>query len=45
MKLAATYRGAMKESRCLKPSIPLVGESGIPIEDELVYEWSYANET
>lgn len=45
MKLVGVYRGAIAESRRLKPSIPLLGENGIRIEDELLYEWSAPNTT
>lgn len=37
-RLAAIYPGAIEEARRLKPSIPLEGEGGIPITDELEYE-------
>jgi ribosomal protein S18 acetylase RimI-like enzyme len=36
--LAALHRGALAESRRLKPSIPDVGAFGIPIRDELELE-------
>ena len=36
--LAALHRNAIAESRKLKPSIPLVGEEGIPIRDEIELE-------
>jgi GNAT superfamily N-acetyltransferase len=36
--LAALHRGALAESRRLKPSIPQVGAFGIPIRDELELE-------
>ena len=42
MRLAAVHSGAMSESRRLKPSIPLVGYGGVPIEDEWEYEWEDA---
>ena len=38
MELVAVYRGAVGESRKLKPSIPLAGVGGRSIEDELEYE-------
>jgi hypothetical protein len=38
LRLAALYPGAVEESRRLKPSIPLIGENGIPIRDELELE-------
>ena len=36
---AAVHRGAVASSRALKPSIPLVGRDGVPITDELEYEY------
>jgi ribosomal protein S18 acetylase RimI-like enzyme len=36
--LAALHRGALEESRRLKPSIPLTGLDGIPLRDELELE-------
>jgi RimJ/RimL family protein N-acetyltransferase len=39
MKLTAVHRNAVAESRRLKPSIPLLGYDGIPIKDEIQYEW------
>jgi len=36
--LAALHRGAIAESRRLKPSIPHTGEDGIPIRDEIEME-------
>lgn len=38
LRLVATHGGAVDEARRLKPSIPLVGEHGIEIHDELEYE-------
>ena len=38
MRLVAVPRGAADEARRLKPSIPLTGEHGIPIHDELEFE-------
>ena len=38
MVLAALHRGALDESRRLKPSIPLVGMDGIPLRDEIEFE-------
>jgi GNAT superfamily N-acetyltransferase len=38
MRLVAVHPGAVDESRRLKPSIPLIGEHGIPIHDELELE-------
>lgn len=37
-QLAALHKDALLESRRLKPQIPLVGEDGIPIRDELEFE-------
>ena len=36
--LAALRRGAVEASRRIKPEIPLVGEDGIPIRDEIELE-------
>jgi GNAT superfamily N-acetyltransferase len=38
MRLVAVHRGGADEARRLKPSIPLIGEHGIPIHDELEFE-------
>jgi ribosomal protein S18 acetylase RimI-like enzyme len=35
-RLAALHAGALERSRELKPGIPLVGEHGIPLRDELL---------
>ncbi|MDZ4064196.1 MAG: GNAT family N-acetyltransferase, partial [Coriobacteriia bacterium] len=35
---SAVYPGAVREARILKPEIPLVGEQGTPIEDEIEFE-------
>jgi DNA-3-methyladenine glycosylase I len=37
-ELAAVHRGAVAQARRLKPEIPAVGESGIPIRDEIELE-------
>ena len=37
-KLAAIHRGAVNESRKIKPSIPLIGENNIPLRDEIELE-------
>lgn len=37
-ELVALYRGAVNESRKLKPSIPLTGFDGIPLRDEIELE-------
>jgi len=39
-EIAAIYRGAVNESRKLKPSIPLVGFNNIPLRDEIELEVS-----
>jgi DNA-3-methyladenine glycosylase I len=46
-ELVAIRRRAVEESRKLKPSIPLIGEFGIPIRDEIELEMplSYADYT
>jgi ribosomal protein S18 acetylase RimI-like enzyme len=38
MRLVAVHRDAIDEARGIKPSIPLIGEHGIPIHDELEFE-------
>jgi ribosomal protein S18 acetylase RimI-like enzyme len=38
MRLVAVHRSAIDESRRIKRSIPLIGEHGIPIHDELEFE-------
>jgi GNAT superfamily N-acetyltransferase len=38
MRLVAVHRGAVDEARRIKPSIPLIGEHGIPIHDEVEFE-------
>jgi RimJ/RimL family protein N-acetyltransferase len=38
MRLVAVHRGAVDAARRLKPSIPLVGDHGIPLHDELELE-------
>ncbi|RPJ24668.1 MAG: GNAT family N-acetyltransferase [Chloroflexi bacterium] len=37
-ELVTLYRGAVNESRRIKPSIPLVGMNGIPLRDEIELE-------
>jgi N-acetylglutamate synthase-like GNAT family acetyltransferase len=37
-RLVALYRGAVNESRKIKPSIPLTGFDGIPLRDEIELE-------
>lgn len=38
MRLVAVHSGAVDEARRMKPSIPEVGEYGIPLHDELEFE-------
>jgi GNAT superfamily N-acetyltransferase len=37
-ELVAIHRGAVNESRKIKPFIPLIGENGIPLRDEIELE-------
>ena len=37
-ELSKLYRGAINESRKIKPSIPLIGENNIPLRDEIELE-------
>ena len=37
-ELVAVHRGAVNESRKLKPSIPWIGENNIPLRDEIELE-------
>lgn len=37
-ELVAIYRGAITEARKLKPEIPLIGDDGIPLRDEIKLE-------
>jgi GNAT superfamily N-acetyltransferase len=39
MSLVAVHRHAIRESRKLKPEIPLTGVDGTPIEDEIEFEF------
>ena len=39
-RITSYYKGAIKNSRKLKPSIPLIGNDGIPIEDEIELEYN-----
>lgn len=36
--IAAVHAGSIEQSRKLKPSIPLIGQYGIPIRDEIEFE-------
>lgn len=36
--MVAVHRGAIDEARQIKPSIPLIGEHGIAIHDEVELE-------
>lgn len=38
MSMVAVHRGAVQHSRALKPQIPAVGITGVPIEDEIEFE-------
>ncbi len=38
-RLRAVYPDAVTRARRIKPQIPLVGENGIPIRDEIELEW------
>jgi hypothetical protein len=37
-RLAELHVGAVDEARRLKPTIPTIGDHGIPLRDELVLE-------
>jgi ribosomal protein S18 acetylase RimI-like enzyme len=37
-EISAVNRGAINESRKIKPGIPLIGENGIPLRDEIELE-------
>jgi DNA-3-methyladenine glycosylase I len=37
-EIVTIYRGAVHESRKIKPSIPLVGYNNIPLRDEIELE-------
>ena len=37
-ELVAIHRGALNESRKVKPGIPLIGNNGIPLRDEIELE-------
>lgn len=37
-ELAAVHRGAVNESRKIKPSIPFIGMNNIPLQDEIELE-------
>jgi ribosomal protein S18 acetylase RimI-like enzyme len=38
LRLAALHPGAVDDAREIKPSIPLIGDDGVPIHDELELE-------
>ena len=38
LRLVALHRGAVRDSRAMKPGIPLRGVNDVPIEDELEFE-------
>jgi ribosomal protein S18 acetylase RimI-like enzyme len=42
MRLITVHPGAVDEARRIKPSIPLIGNHGIPIHDELEFELNLA---
>ncbi|HRQ39764.1 MAG TPA: GNAT family N-acetyltransferase [Chloroflexota bacterium] len=37
-RLTAVHKGALAQSRLIKPEIPLLGLNGIPIKDEIEFE-------
>jgi len=39
-ELVAVHRGAVNESRKIKPGIPLIGDNNIPLRDEIELEMS-----
>ena len=39
--LAALHRNAIEQARQLKPQIPVIGEDGIPIRDEIELEYEF----
>ena len=39
-EIVTVYRGAMQESRKVKPGIPLIGDNNIPLRDEIELEMS-----
>jgi GNAT superfamily N-acetyltransferase len=41
-EISALHRGAIHESRKLKPSIPLIGMNNIPLRDEIELEYNFA---
>ena len=41
-ELVAIHRGAVNESRKIKPSIPMIGENNIPLRDEIELEYQIA---
>lgn len=42
-EMVAVHRGAIAQSRLLKPAIPLIGNYGIPIRDEIEFEMALGN--
>ena len=44
-RLAAVHHGAVTRARELKPEIPVFGENGVAIEDELEYEFDVSRIT
>jgi len=43
-EIVAVHRGALNESRKIKPGIPLIGINGIPLRDEIELEMSLRGE-
>jgi len=43
LRQVAVHRGALAESRKLKPEIPLIGHGGKPIDDEIEFEIQIRN--
>ncbi len=38
-RMVAVHRGAMDRARATKPTIPLIGMNGIPLHDEIEFEY------
>ncbi len=43
-RMVAAHKGAVREARELKPDIPAFDEQGVPIEDEIEFEFAVGNE-
>jgi hypothetical protein len=39
LRMTKIYRDEMEKVRKIKPEIPLVGENGIPLKDEVEFEY------